>query len=312
VVAPYSSRGPSWFDGYAKPNVLAPGTSLPSDVDSTSYLYTLLTANRKKAANGKRFLSLSGTSMAAAVASGVVADLLQANDEAQHDYNPTPLSPNAVKAILEYTAIPVAGATPLTQGAGAINANGAIALASSIDPSKSTGSWWLTSGVNEYSYIDSVRYDWSKDVVWGSKVLTGDMVYYRESAWSVNTTWGNNIVWGTNHTSTVAQNIVWGTTSVWASNIVWPTRVLGEESGYNGQNIVWGTSGSLSWSTLNSTNIVWGTWDGDNIVWGTWDHDNIAYGTTTTGANIVWGTADDSLVWGTDDDMRIFGANATW
>src|SRR5204863_3244863 len=53
VVAPYSSRGPSWFDGLAKPNVLAPGTTLPSDTDTASYLYNLLANNRKKASNGK-------------------------------------------------------------------------------------------------------------------------------------------------------------------------------------------------------------------------------------------------------------------
>jgi len=309
VVAPYSSRGPSWFDGYAKPNVLAPGTSLPSDMDSASYLYTLLPANRKKAANGKRFMTLSGTSMAAAVTSGVVAVVLEANDEAQNDRNPSPLSPNAVKAILEYTAIPVAGADPLTQGAGSINAIGAIALASAIDTSKSTGNWWLRSGVNSYSYIDNVKYDWSQHVVWGAKVLTGNLVYYRESAWSVYAKWdSDNIVWGTQHAQTVAQNIVWGTTAVWASNIVWPGRVLGQMS--DGDNIVWGTSDdNIVWGTLNDDNIVWGTWDGDNIVWGTWDDDNIVWG-TTDGDNIVWGTLDDNIVWGTDDDNIVWGTAA--
>ena len=306
VVAPYSSRGPSWFDGYAKPNVLAPGTSLPSDMDSASYLYTLLPANRKKAANGKKFMALSGTSMAAAVASGVVAVVLEANDQAQ-DWGASPLSPNAVKAILEYTAIPLAGADPLTQGAGSINASGAIALASAIDTSKSTGNWWLRSGVNPYSYIDNVKYDWSKQVVWGGKVLTGNLVYYRESAWSVSAKWDDNIVWGTQHAQTVAQNIVWGTTAVWASNIVWPGRVLGQMIG---DNIVWGTSDdNIVWGTLDGDNIVWGTLDGDNIVWGTWDDDNIVWG-TTDGDSIVWGTLDDSIVWGTDDDNIVWGTAA--
>src|SRR5262249_59079843 len=31
VVAPYSSRGPTWFDAFAKPNVVAPGHGLFSD-----------------------------------------------------------------------------------------------------------------------------------------------------------------------------------------------------------------------------------------------------------------------------------------
>src|SRR5581483_7462984 len=39
IVAPYSSRGPSWFDAFAKPNVVAPGHGLVSDSSASSYLY---------------------------------------------------------------------------------------------------------------------------------------------------------------------------------------------------------------------------------------------------------------------------------
>jgi serine protease AprX len=66
------------------------------------------------------YLSLSGTSQAAPVVAGVVALMLEAN--------PT-LTPNAVKAILQYTAEVYAGYDPLTQGAGFLNAKGAVQLA---------------------------------------------------------------------------------------------------------------------------------------------------------------------------------------
>ena len=39
VIAPYSSRGPTWYDGYVKPDVVAPGHGLVSDTHRTSTLY---------------------------------------------------------------------------------------------------------------------------------------------------------------------------------------------------------------------------------------------------------------------------------
>src|SRR5207237_459786 len=65
AIADFSSRGPTWFDGYAKPNVVAPGYNLPADTSLNSYLYKLLPKGRVKAANGTPLLSRIGTSAAA-------------------------------------------------------------------------------------------------------------------------------------------------------------------------------------------------------------------------------------------------------
>ena len=58
-VAPYSSRGPTWYDGMAKPDLVAPGQGLVSvaALDSTLYL------NNPDLRVGDSYLSLSGTSM---------------------------------------------------------------------------------------------------------------------------------------------------------------------------------------------------------------------------------------------------------
>ena len=93
VVAPYSSRGPSWYDGFAKPDVVAPGHKLASDTNTASYLYTTLTTSRAQSSNGQALLSLSGTSMSAAVASGVVALILDAHHE-NGLHQQTPLTAN--------------------------------------------------------------------------------------------------------------------------------------------------------------------------------------------------------------------------
>ena len=66
------------------------------------------------------YLSLSGTSQAAPVVAGTVALMLEANPA---------LTPNAVKAILQYTAQIYPEYDPLTEGAGFLNAQGAVELA---------------------------------------------------------------------------------------------------------------------------------------------------------------------------------------
>ena len=105
AVAAFSSRGPTWFDALAKPDVVAPGVHLVSNTDTSSYLYTNLPNNRQTV-NGHPMLDLTGTSMAAPIAAGVAALVLDANSA---------LMPNAVKAILEYTAIRLPGADYLTR-----------------------------------------------------------------------------------------------------------------------------------------------------------------------------------------------------
>src|SRR5215831_5654451 len=83
VVASYSSRGPTWYDGLPKPDLVAPGQSLISDAAIGSALFTVL-PNAQIAGNGglARYLCLSGTSMAAAVTSGVAALVIDASRSA--------------------------------------------------------------------------------------------------------------------------------------------------------------------------------------------------------------------------------------
>ena len=91
--------------------------------------------------------------MSAAVVSGVVAVMVEAHRDGKHDRGDPDLGPNAVKAILQFTAFPMDGVDTLTQGAGALNAVGAIRLAAAIDTTSAPGEWWLTESVTPVDFI---------------------------------------------------------------------------------------------------------------------------------------------------------------
>jgi subtilase family protein len=344
TMATFSSRGPTYLDWGAKPDLVAPGTGTVSLAAPGSTFFNTRASALLPGADGTlEYLSLSGTSMAAPVVSGVVAQMLQVN--------PT-LTPNAVKAILEYTAEQYPAYKPLEQGAGFLNAVGAVRLAR----------FYATAQPGQAIPIQKM---WSQHIIWGSHRLGGGLIDPRSNAYAIGTNWGvaktdtgDNIVWGTNvldnlawGTSGPLDNIVWGTDGgdniVWGTdcggadcdnviwgtadpldNIIWGTADPGDNivwgtAGLNADNIVWGTDAldniiwgtdaldNIIWGTDALDNIVWGTDDGDNIVWGTADGDNIVWG-TDDGDNIVWGTdALDNIIWGTDDgDNIIWGANA--
>ena len=237
TMAAFSSSGPSSVDFEAKPDLVAPGTGTISLAVPGSLFYATkaqyLLAG-KAGLGVKPYLSLSGTSMAAPVVTGTVALMLQAN--------PT-LTPNLVKALLQYTAQVYPGYSPLRQGAGFLNTLGAVRLAK----------FYLNPHAGDRMPVQKV---WSRQINWGSHQLTGGVILPSANAWAAN------IVWGTAKTlGSSGDNIVWGTAG--GDNIVWGPAC--------GDYIVWGTAG-------DGDNIVWGTSGGDNIVWGTSADTDVTWG----------------------------------
>jgi serine protease AprX len=312
-MALYSSRGPTMIDYAAKPDLVAPGSGTVSLSNPNSLFYTtkaqyLVAGKASLNLPYLPYLTLSGTSMATPVVAGTVALMLEANPN---------LTPNMVKAVLQYTAQVYTGYDYLTQGAGFLNTLGAVRLAR-----------FFQVGEKGDNYPNMKA--WSRHIFWGNRRVTGGVLTPGGTAWANNIVWGDtlapggqNIVWGENCDTANCDNIVWGNNIVWGEsdgddNIVWGNT--------DGDNIVWGNSDddNIVWGNGDDDNIVWGNdgddnivWgndcggaDCDNIVWGNADDDNIVWGNAEGIDNIVWGNdGDDNIVWGNSDDDNIVWGN---
>ena len=305
TMASYSSAGPTFIDFSAKPDLAAPGTGTVSLAAPGSTFYGTKAQDLLSGLwpqGYKPYLSLSGTSMAAPVVSGTVALMLQANPK---------LTPNLVKAILQYTAQTYPGYSALKEGAGFLNALGAVRLAK----------FYAT---NQAGTPMPVQKIWSREIIWGNHRIGRGYLNPVANAWATNVVWGTaktggvtgqNIVWGTQCGDDTCDNIIWGTADVDGENVVWGT--------FDDENIVWGTScgddtcDNIVWGTALDENIVWGTdcggADCENVVWGTADtDDNIVWGTAEADENILWGTSlDENIVWGTNADDDVTWGSST-
>jgi len=261
TIAAFSSRGPSAIDAFAKPDVVAPGVGIESLIGPDSAMYSSMSAYLLPgtvATNYLPYLSLSGTSMSAPVVSGTVALMLQANPS---------LSPNAVKAILQYTSQSYAQWDPLTQGTGFLNAQGAVELARAFSDSSSP---------------TPSSPSWSARILWGNRLYQGGVLSPYASAWSTDITWGTpqtlygeSIGWGnicTSNCDDVGSWSPWASTSA-SANVVWGSRCGGDDC-------------TVSWLAADAAND-----DGDTVVWGTEDGDTVVWGTNDDGDTVVWGTS---------------------
>ena len=278
TIADFSSRGPTAFDRAAKPDLVAPGVGIESLSDPDSAMFTTKSPylmNGTEPTSYPPYLSLSGTSQAAPAVAGTVALMLQANPS---------LTPNAIKAILQYTAEAHAEYDVMTQGAGFLNARGAIELTRFL-ASPSTVSYPSTTG-------------WGRALDWGNqRVASG----YLEAAASA---WAPDVVWGAPTTPT-GQAVRWGITC------------STESCDADGRWIAWESScvdakcESVLWDRGRSTNVVWGQrcggadcarqpWQAPpgqepdpakNYVYGTSDQETLVWGTSDSGDTLVWGTS---------------------
>jgi hypothetical protein len=270
TMAAFSSRGPGAIDYGAKPDLVAPGVGIESLTDPNSWMYGALSRFLLKGTVPTLYLpylSLSGTSMSAPVVTGTVALMLQANPS---------LTPNAIKAILQYTAEVYPGYDPLTQGAGFLNAKGAVELAAFL-PAPATTAYPASAG-------------WSRQIIWGNHAARGGELRADANAWPLDVTWGVSATPG-------GQRVTWGV----KNGGPWQTScrdaacslIDGNPSLY--PNVVWAAlcSGADCLSPWNARTVFPTAREADTVVWGTGalEADTVVWGTSCSDPScqpVIW------------------------
>jgi serine protease AprX len=245
AVAPYSSRGPTRFDFAVKPDVLAPGSRIVSAEAAGSYIATTYPAWHVAGSGKNSYGRLSGTSMSAAVVSGGIALLLDAEPQ---------LSPRQVKIVLQSGARFVYSGGLISGGTGSVDFLQSLKMAQTgLIPSLlntlesllglSSGASFLDTG----TLVDRL-YNHTGLRLLGILDLGGLLGGADTAESGLLTLIGLN-----NPIASVGPNhVVWGNYATWTGSyyIAWGTPMQDPASG---QHVVWG----------NMTDD-----DGEHVVWG--------------------------------------------
>jgi serine protease AprX len=206
-VAPWSDWGYT-FDGFAKPELSAPGRAITGPVPAGSTL-----ANTKQFKGqvvrtpGGTYMTLSGTSLSAPIVSGVAADVLALDPS---------LTPDELKGALMLGARPLRMARSFAGGVGEVYAPGAAAADDPPNPNLALDQFLVPDGDGSMVFDDQAwRQAADQSPAW-------DSVSWRDgwfgAAWSVvswaNVSWANvswaNVSWSDVSWSDVSWNDVYG------------------------------------------------------------------------------------------------------
>jgi serine protease AprX len=194
MAAPWSVYGYT-LDGFAKPELAAPGRYIVGPVPATS----TLALERPASMEGTDYIQLSGTSFAAPVVAGAAAYLLAVH--------PT-WTPDQVKGALMLTARPTPSAAPMSEGVGEVNAAKAVDVVAPPNPN---------AGIDRFLVPDPS----------GGSTLVFDASSWGTTA-RLDASWGT-ASWGTASWGTAAWSAAsWGTAS-W-STASWGTASWGTAS----------------------------------------------------------------------------------
>jgi len=144
VAAPWSAYGYT-LDGFAKPDLAAPGRYMVGPVPVTSTLYT----ERADHVVEPGYMELSGTSFSAPIVSGVAALILGKHPE---------FTPDQVKGALMVGTKPMPQAAGLSEGVGEVNASRSIDTLNPPNPNRALNAFLVTNPLTGSRAFDAASW----------------------------------------------------------------------------------------------------------------------------------------------------------
>lgn len=201
----YSSKGPTLYDRFVKPDLLAPGNRVVSTMSAEAEMkadFPERIADCGTVACYAEYLELSGTSMAAAMVSGAAIRMISREPS---------LNPASVKARLMKSARKLSGLAPYEAGAGvlditaALDATGTVATAPSPRLARSDEG--------------SVLLMEDPALLWGDEQWAAAYVFTDGYVWSDSFLYTDGYVWTDAHAWTDAY--VWTDASVFTDAFIY-------------------------------------------------------------------------------------------
>jgi serine protease AprX len=267
LVASYSSKGPTAIDHIVKPDIVAPGNLIVSLLAQHGRLAIQNPGNAVTVASyqggavpnqapkgqalppdinaqppavnfgggySTTYYTLSGTSMAAGVVSGAVADIIQAYPQ---------LTPDQIKALLMQTAsktFPTSSTVydaqgnaytayydMFTVGAGYLDLNAAMKGVANVPTSGNS-----LSPTSTYT-SGSVNISFDPQSVW-----------VNSSVWANKSMWGASSVW--------SSSVLSGSSAIWSSKSMWGASADSASKSLWGAKSMWGASSDQTESTTDT------------------------------------------------------------
>ena len=253
----FSSVGPTQYDGWFKPDLVAPGRSVVSVADPGSTVYA---ANPQALVGTGNFVG-SGTSFSAAITSGAAALVLSAHPDA---------APNGVKGRLLGNAMPGPTQDPFVDGHGVLNAlyatqgpvlryeqaaarQAEVASAAGANPVVNLGSSWNGSSWNAGNWVGS---SWNGSS-WNGSSWNGSS--WNGSSWN-GSSWNGSSWNGSSWNGSSWNGSSWNGSS-W-NGMVW------DGSSWNGSS--WNGS-SWNGSSWNGSSWNGSSWNGSSWNGSSWN-----------------------------------------